>query len=444
MDTQQRVRFAAVECVAIFADEYPTVFQRMYSRTVVPAMIAVFGEGSCDKVKGHAAAAMCNFANPESCSSTALEPHMDGLLSQLCALLTAPGSSLATQEQALMAVSRIAEVAEADFGKYYDVFMPGAKGLVANATGKEQVDLRGKAMEAISIMGEAVGAEKFATDGKEVLELMLKLKGETAACGLDMYTAGACARTCWVLGDACAPYLPHLIPALIETMQREVEFAFCQADDDAAGEGADVSEAGVVNTTVHVRGMGLQRVSLNVSALQDKQDACRTLNDYADNLGGALFAPYVEAAATAAIPLITDKISHDVRGSAAMLLPKLLGASSAFLRDQGQPQDYAQTMLQIGIKQVRARVRTVVAAVLVATSAMGTSCTGCNVCFLSLSPSLSLSLFLSLPLSFDFVSKAYINTDMKHMQSQNMCVCARARARRCSRRLTRRRTTRRG
>ena len=49
--------------------------------------------------------------------------------------------------------------------------MPGLKGLLQSAQGKDYRMLRGKAMECISLIGVAVGKEKFAADAKEVMGL---------------------------------------------------------------------------------------------------------------------------------------------------------------------------------------------------------------------------------------------------------------------------------
>ena len=49
--------------------------------------------------------------------------------------------------------------------------MPGLRQLLTDLAGKEFRMLRGKAMECISLIGVAVGKEKFAADAKEVMGL---------------------------------------------------------------------------------------------------------------------------------------------------------------------------------------------------------------------------------------------------------------------------------
>lgn len=55
--------------------------------------------------------------------------------------------------------------------------MPFFKGVLQNATGEAYSKLRGKAMEAISLVAVAVGLETFAKDAKEVLDLLLQIQG---------------------------------------------------------------------------------------------------------------------------------------------------------------------------------------------------------------------------------------------------------------------------
>jgi importin-5 len=54
------------------------------------------------------------------------------------------------------------------FQKYYDAVMPYLKAILINATDKSNRMLRAKSMECISLVGMAVGKEKFRNDAKQV------------------------------------------------------------------------------------------------------------------------------------------------------------------------------------------------------------------------------------------------------------------------------------
>lgn len=59
-------------------------------------------------------------------------------------------------------------VQQEHFQKYYDAVMPYLKAILMNATDKSNRMLRAKAMECISLVGMAVGKEKFREDAKQV------------------------------------------------------------------------------------------------------------------------------------------------------------------------------------------------------------------------------------------------------------------------------------
>ena len=54
------------------------------------------------------------------------------------------------------------------FQKYYDAVMPYLKAILVNANDKSNRMLRAKSMECISLVGMAVGKEKFRDDAKQV------------------------------------------------------------------------------------------------------------------------------------------------------------------------------------------------------------------------------------------------------------------------------------
>lgn len=54
------------------------------------------------------------------------------------------------------------------FQKYYDAVMPYLKAILMNATDKSSRMLRAKSMECISLVGMAVGKQKFKDDAKHV------------------------------------------------------------------------------------------------------------------------------------------------------------------------------------------------------------------------------------------------------------------------------------
>ena len=138
---------------------------------VVPSLVQVMDDASM-RVQAHAAAAVINFC--EHCERSTLQPYLLPMLGKLTSLLQR--NIRRVQEQAVTAIASIADVAEEDFVPFYDQFMPGLKEIFRGqqyAT-KEYRMLRGKAMECISLIGVAVGVNKFGADAKEVMETLIR------------------------------------------------------------------------------------------------------------------------------------------------------------------------------------------------------------------------------------------------------------------------------
>lgn len=57
---------------------------------------------------------------------------------------------------------------QAHFQKYYDAVMPYLKTILIGANDKQNRMLRAKSMECISLVGMAVGKDKFREDAKQV------------------------------------------------------------------------------------------------------------------------------------------------------------------------------------------------------------------------------------------------------------------------------------
>ena len=74
--------------------------------------------------------------------------------------------------------------------------MPGLKGLLQSAQGKDYRMLRGKAMECISLIGVAVGKERFGPDAKEVMEILIKT--QTSTLDPDDPQVSFLLQACWL------------------------------------------------------------------------------------------------------------------------------------------------------------------------------------------------------------------------------------------------------
>lgn len=235
-------------------------------------------------------------------------------------------------EQVVTTIASVADTAQDHYVRYYDRVMPALKYILANATASPDLRLlRGKCVECISLIGLAVGKEKFGPDAGEVMELLVKtqaeLGSEEASADADdpstSYIISASARICKLLGPDFAPYLPIVMPAVIKAAEFKPEVTMVEAEE--GGEMAGDEDWTFV-------GLGDQSMlGIRTAGLEDKANACQMLVCYARELKAA-FADYVEPVTKLMVPLLKFYFHDGVRSAAADALPFLLEAAAASAR----------------------------------------------------------------------------------------------------------------
>ncbi|GFZ13112.1 ARM repeat superfamily protein [Actinidia rufa] len=241
-DPHPRVRWAAINAVGQLSTDLGPDLQVQYHQRVLPALAAAmddFPESTCTgelfwffyKFEAHTASAVLNFS--ENCTPDILTPYLDGIVSKLLVLLQ--NGKQMVQEGALTALASVADSSQEHFQKYYDAVIPYLKSILVNATDKSNRMLRAKAMECISLVGMAVGKEKFRDDAKQVMEVLMSLQGSQME--IDDPTAGymlqAWARLCKCLGQDFLPYMSIVMPPLLQSAQLKPDLTITSADSDS-------------------------------------------------------------------------------------------------------------------------------------------------------------------------------------------------------------------
>eukprot|EP00698_Gefionella_okellyi_P011181 TRINITY_DN2935_c0_g1_i1.p1 TRINITY_DN2935_c0_g1~~TRINITY_DN2935_c0_g1_i1.p1 ORF type:complete len:1109 (-),score=299.02 TRINITY_DN2935_c0_g1_i1:650-3934(-) len=310
-DPHPRVRYAACNAIGQMSTDFGPHLQESFHAIVLPALLSLMDDAANPRVQSHAAAAVINFT--EHCKKETLHPYLDTLLSKLLVLLQ--GSRKVVQEQAITAVASVADCANEFFVKYYDTFMPMLKQILFHAQSREYRMLRGKSMECISLIGMAVGKEKFQADARDVMDFLvqaqqLQYESDDPQVG---YMLQAWARICTCLGDAFIPYLAVVMPPLIRSASIKPDVTIADADDEE-----NAREQGW-ETLV----LGDKMVAVRTSALEEKATACNLLCCYISELGAG-FYPHIEQAAQLLVPLIKFYISDEVRDAAISSLSDML------------------------------------------------------------------------------------------------------------------------
>ncbi|ONK75287.1 uncharacterized protein A4U43_C03F15290 [Asparagus officinalis] len=229
-DPHPRVRWAAINAIGQLSTDLGPDLQVQYHQRVLPALASAMDDFQNPRVQAHAASAVLNFS--ENCTPDILTPYLDGIVSKLLVLLQ--NGKQMVQEGALTALASVADSSQEHFQKYYDAVMPYLKAILMNATDKSNRMLRAKSMECISLVGMAVGKEKFRDDAKQVMEVLMSLQGSQMEADdpITSYMLQAWARLCKCLGQDFLPYMSVVMPPLLQSAHLKPDVTITSADSD--------------------------------------------------------------------------------------------------------------------------------------------------------------------------------------------------------------------
>lgn len=322
-DPHPRVRWAGCNALGQMSTDFAPTMQKDYYDVVLKAIIPVL-ESPEPRVKSHAAAALVNFC--EEAEKSVLEPYLDELLTNLYRLLQ--NEKRFVQEQALSTIATIADAAEAAFAKYYDSLMPLLVGVLQQENEKEVRLLRAKAMECATLIALAVGKERLGGDAMTLVQLLANI--QTSITDTDdpqaTYLMHCWGRMCRVLGTEFLPYLPNVMPPLMEQASAKADVQLL--DDDEQIESLQQEEGWEL---VPLKG---KMIGIRTSTMDDKHMAIELLVVYAQVLEGN-FAEYVpRVMMEIALPGLAFFFHDPVRFISAKLVPQLL---SSYKKAYGNP-----------------------------------------------------------------------------------------------------------
>ncbi|CAN6555887.1 unnamed protein product [Malus baccata var. baccata] len=334
-DPHPRVRWAAINAIGQLSTDLGPDLQVQYHQRVLPALAAAMDDFQNPRVQAHAASALLNFS--ENCTPDILTPYLDGVVSKLLVLLQ--NGKQMVQEGALTALASVADSSQEHFQKYYDAVMPYLKAILVNATDKSNRMLRAKSMECISLVGMAVGRDKFRDDAKQVMEVLMALQGSgmEADDPTTSYMLQAWARLCKCLGQDFLPYMSVVMPPLLQSAQLKPDVTITSADDNS-----DIDESD--DESIETITLGDKRIGIKTSVLEEKATACNMLCCYADELKEGFF-PWIDQVAPTLVPLLKFYFHDEVRKAAVSAMPELL-LSAKLAIEKGQAQGRNETYIK--------------------------------------------------------------------------------------------------
>ncbi|KAI4348458.1 hypothetical protein L6164_009181 [Bauhinia variegata] len=333
-DANPRVRWAAINAIGQLSTDLGPDLQVQYHHLVLPAVAGSMDDFQNPRVQAHAASAVLNFT--ENCAPDILTPYLDGIVSKLLVLLQ--NGKQMVQEGALTALASVADSSQEQFQKYYDAVMPFLKAILMNANDKSNRMLRAKAMECISLVGMAVGKEKFREDAKQVMDVLMSLQQSQLETDdpTASYMLQAWARLCKCLGQDFLPYMGYVMPPLLQSAQLKPDVTITSADSDAE---IDEDDDSIETIT-----LGDKRIGIKTSVLEEKATACNMLCCYADELKEGFF-PWIDQVAFTLVPLLKFYFHEEVRKAAVSAMPELL-RSAKLAVEKGQSQGRDETYIK--------------------------------------------------------------------------------------------------
>lgn len=290
-DSHPRVRYAAINGLGQMANDFSPTFEKKFHATVLPRLCEILADNSHPRVQAHAGAALVNFF--EECPKRIMVQYLNVIAPPLASILQNKMSELVTRgvkrvlEQVLVTTSALADTCSSDFSPYYDSFVPSIKYIIENANSTELELLRGKAIECISLIGSAVGKERFAPEASGVMDLLLQSQ-VTNTLSEDSqilsYMIYGWMRLCKLLGKDFEKYLPFVMPSVMKTAALDPQTAVLDEDEVPAETNGE--EWTYVPCDDH-KSFGIRTVGL-----EEKATAFEMLLCYAKELKEG-FGPYV-------------------------------------------------------------------------------------------------------------------------------------------------------
>ncbi|XP_067614434.1 importin-5 [Eurosta solidaginis] len=321
-DPHPRVRYAACNAIGQMSTDFAPVFEKKFHEQVIPGLLSLLDDVQNPRVQAHAGAALVNFS--EDCPKHILTRYLNGIMSKLENILNSKFKELVEKgnklvlEQVVTTIASVADTCEKEFVAYYDRLMPCLKFIIQNAKSEDLRMLRGKTIECVSLIGLAVGREKFITDAGDVMDMLLKTHTEGDLPDDDpqtSYLITAWARMCKILGKQFEQYLPLVMGPVMHTAAMKPEVALL--DNDEVEDIEDDVDWSFINLGEQ------QNFAIRTAGMEEKASACEMLVCYARELKEG-FADYAEEVVRLMVPMLKFYFHDGVRTAAAESLPYLL------------------------------------------------------------------------------------------------------------------------
>ncbi|KAH3756059.1 Karyopherin beta 3 [Pelomyxa schiedti] len=303
-DAHPRVRWLCIGCYGKFCREFGPAFQTKLASQFLPVVLDLVHDTSA-RVQANVAVTIADFIS--GCSKEIASIYVTQMMQTLLTLLQIP--NVYVQEETVGAISTAAHSLKLGFTPFYNTFVPHLKNIMGTARSVSLRKLRAKAIESLTLIGIAVGHERFEEDAREIMNAIVQTQVVSADDPQIACFESAFGRIAECLKEKFAPYLPLVMPSALER-------ATLKADVTVADDGEH--EPGWV-----VYKVGVKSLAIHTSVLEEKLSAIRLILIYAAQLGSS-FLPYLKDVVRVVILAMQSEFHEGIRVEACQGAPVLI------------------------------------------------------------------------------------------------------------------------
>lgn len=325
IDQHPRVRYAGLSCVALLLTELAPIAQIKFHTELMPVLIQMMNNETLNKLKAHAVSTTINFVrgfindeeedteDENKKGNKILEKYSTQLFTTLITLLKKgiTENHEPMQEEVMNLISIMANIIEKDFAKYYNDLMPMMLEIISvvGMQTMQQKNLRAKTIETMGFMIEAVTDERETFNANVIMittNLINLLKSGLSNDDPQTTTIKeTLSKIAFFLKEDFHQFMDSLMSTVFEDAKADIDIKM----ENAAIPSND-KNAGV---TFKLKGLeGEQRISMNTSALENKNSAFKLISMISESMGKA-FTPYAEVVLNLVVEYMTYPYSKVIR-----------------------------------------------------------------------------------------------------------------------------------
>lgn len=317
-----KVRYASLHAIGQIADDKKEAFQERYLGVILPKVLSLLND-NVPHVVSHCFAAITNLI--EHVTKDQGMKYIDSLYEPILHWIQ-NGISL-VRESAVTVLAVLAAACEEGFIPYWARAAEVVYDILKNANKREYKQLRGQAIECLTVTGLVVGKQEFAKIAPKIIELMAEIQKNHVE-DIDpqkSYLLLGWERICKILGQDFVPFLEEIVPSvlvLIENIIQEETKTKADSNEDKekaevmnflGDEARDKRELFHQVNTAHSEEIHISVDLLKVFALELKEG----------------YIPYVERTSDLLVYLLDKSSNEDVRTAVADCLASMIGVIKA-------------------------------------------------------------------------------------------------------------------